>query len=113
MGFRFNARRNVIVPYSSGWTGYGNSGGGAKDARRLTRQLFHLGEWRIGRAGAEFGAIFNHPIEPPIEKENRAFARLTIAAVGFAHRVTQAKPVTEARPMEARETAMSAGSVRN
>ena len=47
---------------------------GTRATQPLARQLFHLGERRIDRAGASIGGILDHAVEPAVDVENGALA---------------------------------------
>src|SRR6266403_2052040 len=88
---RFKPRRKVIGfrtpslhPF---WPQSPRSAGQRRGLRRrsrkpcpagLPRHLFQVGEWRIYRAGAGLAGVFDEAVKPAVDKENRAFARLTV-----------------------------------
>src|SRR5262245_50968083 len=56
----------------------------------LPRHLLQVREWRVCRARTGLDGVFDDAIEPAVDEENGALARLAIATVGFA----RAKPQT-------------------
>jgi len=57
------------------------------------RHVLQFGKWCQNGAGTKLGCIFNHTIESPIDEENGPLARLTVAAIGLAWRITQASDI--------------------
>src|SRR6202045_2124008 len=64
----------------------------------LPRELFELRKWPIDRAGANFGGILDHAVEPAIDVKDGALPRLAIAAVGFARGKAQAADISRPAP---------------
>src|SRR6185437_15700058 len=81
---RFKPPRNVIGSGSSFLHPFWHAPGTGGAGYRLARHFFQVGERRVDRAGAGLAGVFDDAVEPAVDKENRALARLTIVAVGVA-----------------------------
>ena len=63
--------------------------------RALPGQFLQFREWRIGGAGTGLAGVFDDAVEPAIDEEKGAFARLAVAAIGFAWAEPKANDVAQ------------------
>src|SRR4029079_4125497 len=62
---------------------------------RLPRHLFQIGERCVDHAGAGLAGVVDVAVEPAVDKDNRALARLTVAAIGVARGESQATDIAQ------------------
>jgi len=63
--------------------------------RALPGQFLQFREWRIGSAGTGLAGVFDDAVEPAVDEEKGAFARLAVAAIGFAWAEPKANHVAQ------------------